>query len=151
MYLKTINLLLLLCYCHVSMGQALKEFQGPYLQGDANYTYYVDEEGKEIMEGKFYYRQKRKTASRFKVGTDESLHRQKSRHKQSKKKKKGRNNIFFIVFLQTSSYLYGEILFYAHYKKAGHIHSQEFHDPVCRYILHQSFRRHDAVSMEICR
>ena len=44
------------------MGQALKEFQGPYLQGDANYTYYVDEEGKEIMEGKFHYRQKRKTA-----------------------------------------------------------------------------------------
>jgi hypothetical protein len=40
---------------NLSFSQTLKTFSGPFADGKANYTYYSDEYGNEILQGKFSY------------------------------------------------------------------------------------------------
>lgn len=59
--MKTIKVLLLIFFCwQTAYSQELKKYQGVYLQGEASYTYYEDAEGRQVLEGKFHYEQKKK-------------------------------------------------------------------------------------------
>lgn len=52
---KSIFTLLVIMLLNVGFTQTLKTFSGPFADGKANYTYYSDEYGNEVLQGKFSY------------------------------------------------------------------------------------------------
>lgn len=47
--------ILSITYLNLSFSQTIKTFSGPFADGKANYTYYSDEYGNKVLQGKFSY------------------------------------------------------------------------------------------------